>query len=97
MNSSQASHGGRINARTVDGWIVIAVHGTELFDVVEDYLNAALDAEILYRPPSDLTIPKLAIHELILPEDVGLENILNLLEALPAEEAQAAKVADDAT
>jgi hypothetical protein len=97
VSSSQASHDGRIDTRTVDGRVVIAVHGAELFDVVDDYLTAVVDAEILYRLPGDKTTPKLAIHELILPEAVGLETILNLLKALPSEEARAARVADDAT
>jgi hypothetical protein len=80
-----------------DGSVVIAIHGAELFDFVDDYLTAALDAEIQYRLPTIAPAPHLSIHEFIIPQEVGLNKILNLLKTLPAEESHAAQVADDAT
>jgi hypothetical protein len=97
VTSSLASYGGRINARAVEGSIIVEVQGAELFDVVDDHLTSAVDVAILYRFPEGPLTPELAIHQLILPLHVGLEDVLNWLQELPTEEVQAAQAADDAT
>jgi hypothetical protein len=97
VSSSQAIHGGRIETRYVGGRVVVCVRGDELFDVADDFLTTALDAEIRYRLPATSTASALATHELILPEHVGLDTIRTLLDGLPAEQVQAAQVADGAT
>ena len=86
---------GRISTAQVDGQVVVRVTGAELFDLVDDHCTDHMASEFLVRFPKT-GIGTLEQHELIFPADVSLEDVLEVLDLLPADEVSSAQLADDA-
>ena len=83
----------RISVFRSDDWIVVSIQGYELFDLIDDHCTALITDEHLVRHPEATSGPEL--HELLFPENVGLDRVIAVLGELPPRDRLAAESADD--